>query len=69
MGNAFPVHLMLVNLTGNSVVDAVRTHRSLFPVPGLGCQNIRNERRIPPATKGIELQGGSRGGQGILKDN
>ena len=50
------------------MVDAVRTYRSLLPEPGLGCQKAGNGNEgIPPATKGIGLQGGGKRDQGILK--
>lgn len=68
MGNAFPMQLVLINLTSTSMVDAVRTYRNLLLEPGLGCQIAGNgSKGIPPATKGIGLQGGGKRGQGILK--
>lgn len=50
------------------MVGAVRANRSLSPAPSLGRQKAGNgSRGMPPATKGIGLQGGGREGQGILK--
>lgn len=66
--NAFPMHFFSVNLTSQSMVNAVRTYRSLLPKPDLGWQKTGNgSEGIPPATKSVGLQGAGKKGHAILK--